>query len=352
MSSHDAPHDGAEGNEPQQGPAWTAPETVECGWPKPDGSYPLRFPAEYQHAGGGAVPPTWGPAATAGPLRPDPEEHNTRMRVTVTIAALVATVGAIVLGFVLTNNHGSNNTNGNTAAGKPNVAIDPPSYGPAGAVPSGSPTATLSVPPAPPTLSQAQAMASAQAAEKAFAPPTSVPGDVPGYSGSAALDAITLPPFLTLQVPSVQAKDQQAQSMADQFSLMLKAWAEAWAAGNTADARYDTLCADQCRAVLDPTVTLWKRANIVPAGTLRFFNLAGGLAKGNNQSGEAGVCVDDSALTAFRTGQTYINPYPLHQPELLVFGLVYDKAVGHWVATEAYASLGDSYCAQDTGSAS
>src|SRR5581483_1500087 len=159
-------------------------------------------------------------------------------------------------------------------------------------------------------------------------------------SGSAALDAITLPPFLTLQLPSVKAKDQQAQSMADAFSLMLRAWAEAWAAGNTADPRYDTLCADHCRAVLDPTVALLKKANIVPAGTLRFFNLAGGLAKANSQSGEAGVCVDDSTLTAFRGGGTYVNPYPLGQPERLVFGLVFDKTVGHWVATEAYASPG------------
>ncbi len=313
-----------------QGAAWSPPETVAGGW-----------------GGGGSLPPD-----RPSPPPPEPEEHRNRTRVAVTIAALVATVGAVVLGFVLTSGHGSHAASGNTAAGRPNVAIDPPSSGPAGAVPSGSPTATLSVPAAPPTLSQAQAMASAQAAEKAFAPPTSVPGDVPGYSGSAALDAVTLPPFLTLQVPSVQAKDAKGQAMADAFTLMLRAWAEAWAAGNTADPRYDTLCADQCRTVLDPAVTLWKNANIVPAGTLRFFNLAGGLAKGNDQSGEAGVCVDDSALTAFRGGSTYIDPYPLGQPELLVFGLVFDKAVGHWVATEAYASPGDSYCAQDTGSAS
>lgn len=286
-----------------------------------------------------------------GPLRPGPGRRGPRGRVVVTLAALVAMVGAVVLGFVLTSGHGSRNTSGNTAAGRPNVAVDPPSSGPAGAVPSGSPTATLSVPPAPSAPSQADAMASAQAAEKAFAPPSSVPANVPGYSGSASLDAVVIPPFLTVRVPSVQAKDAQAQGMADQFSLMLKAWAEAWAAGNSDDPRYDTLCVEQCRAVLDPTVRLWKKANIVPAGTLRFFNLAGGLAKGNSQSGEVGVCLDDSALTAFRTGQTYIDPYALGKPELLVFGLVYDKAVGHWVATEAYASPGDSYCAQDTGSA-
>lgn len=320
---------------PPQGAAWSPPETVAGGW-----------------RGGGPLPPNRGPAAASGPLRPEPEEHQGRTRVAVTIAALVATVGAVVLGFVFTGGHGSHGASGAAAAGKPNVAVDPPSSGAAGPVPSGSPTARLSVPSAPATPDQADAMASAAAAEKAFAPPTSVPGDVPGYSGSAALDAVSLPPFLTLEVPSVQAKDGKGQAMADAFSLMLKAWAEAWAAGNTADARYDTLCADQCRAVLDPTVTLWKNADIVPAGTLRFFNLAGGLAKGNDQSGEAGVCVDDSSLAAFRGGSTYVNPYPLGQPELLVFGLVYDKAVGHWVATEAYTSPGDSYCAQDTGSAS
>lgn len=313
-----------------QGAAWSPPETVAGGW-----------------RGGGSLPPN---QPSASP--PEPEEHRNRTRVAVTIAALVATVGAVVLGFALTSGHGSSSTGGNTAAGRPNVAVDPPSSGLAGAAPSGSPTATLSVPAAAPTLSQAQAMASAQAAEKAFAPPTSVPGDVPGYSGSAALDAVTLPPFLTLQVPSVQAKDAKGQALADAFTLMLKAWAEAWATGNTSDPRYDTLCADQCRAVLDPTVSLWKNANIVPAGTLRFFNLAGGLAKGNDQSGEVGVCVDDSALTALRGGQTYVNPYPLGQPELLVFGFVYDKAVGHWVATQGYASPGDSYCAADDGSAS
>lgn len=352
MSSHNAPQDGAQSNEPEQGAAWSAPETVEGGWPKPDGTFPLRFPAERQHAGHGTVPPVWGPAATGGPLRPESDQHVTHKGVAVTIAALAATLGAVMLGFVLSGGHGSNNNSGNTAAGRPNVAIDPPSSGPVGAVPSSSPTARLSVPPAPPRLGQAQAMASAQAAEKVFAPPTSIPSDVPSYAGSASLDAVVIPPFLTVQLPTVQAKDQSAQGMADQFSLFVRAWIEAWAAGQATDARYDALCVDQCRAMMDPTITLWKNANIIPAGTLRFFNLAGGLAKGNDQSGEAGICIDDSGLTAFRGGSQYVNPYPLGQPELLVFGLVFDKPVGHWVVTEAYTSPGDSYCAQDTGSTS
>jgi hypothetical protein len=295
-----------------------------------------------------------------GPLRPEPKQRGTRVRVVVTVAALVATVGAVVGGVLLTNSpDGSGGGKASTdAAADPNVAVDPPSSPAlggsgapgAGVVPSGSPTATLSVPAAPPTLSQAQAMASAQAAEGAFAPPTSVPSDVPSYSGSAPLGSVSLPPFLTVAVPPVQAKDGRAQALADQSTLLLKAWVEAWAGGSTGDARYRALCVEQCRAVLDPMVALWKNANIVPAGTLRFFNLAGGLAKGNDQSGEVGVCLDDSALTAFRDGATYQDPYPLGRPELLVFGLVYDKAVGHWVATEAYASPGDSYCAQDQSS--
>jgi len=195
-------------------------------------------------------------------------------------------------------------------------------------------------------------MASAQAAEKAFAAPTKVPANVPGYSASAPLDAVSLPPFLTVSLPSVQAKSQAAQTLADQSQLLLRAWVEAWATGNPDDPRYRTLCVEACKATLDPTISLWHAANIAPAGTLRFFAFAGGLAKGNDQSGEVGVCLDDSALTAFRTGTTYRNPYPLNAPELLVFGLVYDKAVGHWVATEAYTSPGDSYCTADSGSTS
>lgn len=291
-----------------------------------------------------------GPVPDAAQPESDREPQRLRMRVAVVVAALVATVGAVVFGFSITSGHGSSNT-------KNSAAVDPPpgtSSDASGAAQSaGSPTVlpTLSGVPAIPTPDQASAMASAQAAMKAFMPPTSIPANVPGYSGSAPLNAVDLPPFLTVSVPSVQAKDSKGQALADASSLLLKAWAEAWAAGNTYDARYRTLCVEQCKAVLDPTVTLWKNANIVPAGTMRFFNLAGGIAKTNDQSGEVGVCLDDSALAAFRGGTNYQNPYSLRQPELLVFGLVYDKAVGHWVATEAYTSPGDSYCAQDTGNA-
>lgn len=293
--------------------------------------------------------PVPGPAVREAEQRTQEQQH-TRTRVAVVIAALIATVGAVILGFALTSGHGGKSST--NAGAQPNTVVDPPSLGSSGAPDSaGSPTAlpTLSVPAAPATPDQAQVMASAQAAEEAFAPPTSVPANVPTYSSSAALNAVILPPFLTVTVPSVQAKDAKAQALADQFTLLLKAWAEAWTSGLTFDPRYDTLCVDQCKAVLNPTITLWKNANIIPAGTLRFFNVAGGLAKGNDQSAEAGVCLDDSTLTAFRKGTTYQNPYPLGHPELLVFGLVYDNAVAHWIATEAYTSPGDSYCAQDQG---
>jgi hypothetical protein len=320
---------------PPDDAAWSESETLESGWPDPGRLIPPHVPADRRGVPSGER---------------DVQQDNTRRRVALTIAALVATVGAVVGGVVLTGGNGGKPST-NVAGAHPNAAVDPPSSGASGG--GGSPTAlpTLSVPPTP-TPDQAQAMASAQAEEKAFAPPTSVPANVPGYTGSAALDAISLPSFLSVSVPSVQAKDSSAQALADQSTLLLKAWVEAWASGNSDDPRYRTLCVAQCKAVLDATVTLWKNANIVPAGTLRFFNLAGGLAKSDAQSGEVGVCLDDSALTAFRSGTTYQNPYPLGQPELLVLGLVYDRDVGHWVASEAYTSPGDSYCAQDTGSGS
>lgn len=272
-------------------------------------------------------------------------------RAAVVIASLLATVGAVILGFALTSGGGAKPST-DAAGAHPNAAIDPPTS--AAASGAGSPTAlpTLGGIPAAPTPDQAHAMASAQAAQQAFAPPSSAPADVPGYSGSAPLNAVSLPPFLTVTLPSVQAKDQGAQSLADQSELLLKAWVEAWSTGNTGDARYRTLCVEQCRTALDPTVTLWKKANILPAGTIRFFQLAGGLAKADSGSGEVGVCLDESGMQALRDGVSYQNPYPLGAPELLVFGLAYDKAVGHWVATEAYTSPGDSYCTADSGSTS
>jgi hypothetical protein len=316
----------------------------EFNTPGDGGQTPRQAPGQspYQIPRNVPVP---GPAVREAEQR---EQERTHTRVAIVIAALVATVGAVVLGFAITSGHGGKlSTN---AGARPHAVVDPSSPG-STAAPGGvgSPTAlpTLSGGPAPPPTPD-----QAQAAQQAFAPPTSVPANVPGYSGSAPLDAVVMPPFLTVTVPSVQAKDTKAQALADQSTLLLKAWVEAWTSGNTYDPRYRTLCVAQCRAVLDPTVALWKNANIIPAGTLRFFNLAGGVATGDDQSGEVGVCLDDSTLTAFRGGSVYRNPYPLGAQKLLVFGLVYDQAVGHWVATEAYASPGDSYCAQDSGSSS
>jgi hypothetical protein len=263
----------------------------------------------------------------------EPEQDRTRTRVAVTIAALVATLGAIILGFALTGGHSSKPT-GHTAGGNPNAVVDPPSA---------SPSVGLSVPPAPSAQSSADAEASALAAEKAFAPPTAVPSDVVPYSGSAPLNAVSLPPFLTVSFPPVQAKDQSTQTLAEQFQSFLKSWVEAWATGSTSDARYRAWCVDACRTLLDPTVTLWKNADIVPAGTLRFFEMAGGTVHGGF-SGLAGVCLDDSQLKALRGGATYTNPYPQGTGTLYVFGLVYDKAVGHWVVTTGYSHAGDSYC--------
>ena len=268
----------------------------------------------------------------------EPEQDRTRIRAAVTIAALVATLGAIILGFALTSGHGSKSAT-NTAGGNPNAVVDPPSA---------SPSVGLSVPPAPSAQSSADAEASALAAEKAFAPPTVTPSDVVPYSGSAPLNAVSLPRFLTVSFPPVQAKDQTTQTLAEQFQSFLKAWVEAWAIGNTADARYRAWCVDQCRTVLDPTITLWKNANIIAAGTLRFFEMAGGTVNGGF-SGLAGVCLDDSALTAYRDGATYTNPYP-QGSTLYVFGLVYDKAVGHWVVSTGYSHAGDSYCTSSSTS--
>jgi hypothetical protein len=171
------------------------------------------------------------------------------------------------------------------------------------------------------------------------------------YEGSAPLDAVSLPPFLSVTIPAVSAKDSTSQVLATQFESFLKAWVEAWATGSTADARYRAWCVDQCRTVLDPAVALWKNADILPAGTLRFFAMAGGTVNGG-LSGLGGVCLDDSQLKAFRNGATYTDPYP-QGSTLYVFGLVYDKAVGHWVVTTGYSHAGDSYCtASSTASGS
>jgi hypothetical protein len=257
--------------------------------------------------------------------RRDEQEHeHNRRRVVVVVAALVATLGA-VLGVAFSG--ASSPAPGRVSAAN----IDPPA----------SPTASLSVPADPNAQSSAQAAESAMAAAGLFSPPASVPSDVPGYSGS--LDGV-IPAGLTATIPSVHAKDQAAQSLADQASEFLRVWVEAWASGNVDDPKYRAWCVDGCHAVTDPVVVLWNDAKIHPAGTLTFTNLAGGTANGGG-SGEVGVCLDDSGLFAVTsTGRSGYDPYPQGAPVLYVFGLVFDKAVNHWVVTSGYTSPGDSYC--------
>lgn len=214
-----------------------------------------------------------------------------------------------------------------------------------GAVPTVLATASLSVPPAPPAQSVAQAQASADAAGAVFKPPTSVPASVPAFSGS--LTAADIPADLAVQLPGLKASDPAGQAAGNAAQAFLRVWVEAWAAGNTADARYAAWCVAQCRSVADPVISLWGKAGIRPAGTLRFYGLAGGTSKTNDQSAEVGVCLDESGIEAVTaSGAAGANPYPQMAPTLYVFGLIYDPAVNHWVVTEGYWHTGDSYCDQ------
>lgn len=284
-------------------------------------------PGPDYHWDGGPVPPNGQVSPDEVLSHRDAQTHHDRRRVAVVVAALVAMLGA-VLGVAFSGAFSS------PAPGRVSAAsIDPPA----------SPTASLSVAADPNAQSSAQAEESAMAAAGTFSPPASVPTDVPNDSGS--LDA-SLPAGLTVQVPSVHAKDQTAQSLADQSGQFLRAWAEAWATDNVNDPKYRAWCVDGCHAVTDPVVALWSNAKIHPAGTINFFNLAGGTANGG-ASGEIGVCLDDSAVFAVTSsGQSGYDPYPQGGPVLYVFGAVYDKAVNHWVITSGYTSPGDSYCTQ------
>jgi hypothetical protein len=258
--------------------------------------------------------------------------------VAVVIAALVATVGAVIGGAVLTSK--SSAPTGSAAAGRPKANVDPPS-----GMPSVVPTNSLSVPPLS-GLSSAASVESAMAAQGTFSPPASVPPNVPAYSGNLA--GAVIPDYLTLVIPKVTAKDPTAQSLADQTALFLRAWVGAWESGKVSDPLYSAWCADACHEFMGYSINAWKTAGIVPAGTLRFYNLAGGTANAG-ASGEVGVCLDDSKMFA-RTvdGKNWgANPYPV-DTMLYVFGLVYDKAVAHWVVTEGYTSPSDSYCTQNT----
>jgi hypothetical protein len=184
------------------------------------------------------------------------------------------------------------------------------------------------------------------AAQGTFSPPASVPANVPTYSGDLA--GAVIPSYLTVTIPKVTAKDQTAQSLADQTALFLRAWVAAWESGKVDDPLYSAWCVDHCHEFMDYTINIWKKAGIVPAGTMRFYNLAGGTTNGGT-SGEVGVCLDDSKMFARTADGRFwgANPYPV-DTMLYVFGLVYDKAVAHWVVTEGYTSPGDSYCTDTT----
>jgi hypothetical protein len=265
----------------------------------------------------------------------DEYEQQKRRRVAVVVAALVATLG-VVLGVALSGVFSSASPGHVSAA-----SVDPPGSD----MPSVMPTESLSVPPLS-GLSSAAAVESAMAAQGTFSPPASVPANVPTYGGDLA--GAVIPSYLTVTIPKVTAKDQTAQSLADQTALFLRAWVAAWESGKTDDPLYSAWCVDHCHEFMDYTINIWKKAGIVPAGTMRFYNLAGGTTNGGT-SGEVGVCLDDSKMFARTADGRFwgANPYPV-DTMLYVFGLVYDKAVAHWVVTEGYTSPGDSYCTDTT----
>src|SRR5258708_18502506 len=97
---------------------------------------------------GAPVPPPPGVPYPPEPGQLEEEHERNRTRVVVTIAALVATLGAIVLGFVLTGGHGSKSVTIAAVGSSSNAAV-----------PSGSAAGTgqLSVPPAPSAQSSAEA---------------------------------------------------------------------------------------------------------------------------------------------------------------------------------------------------
>lgn len=292
-------------------------------WPPPTGKPVVPGPFE--------VPPQGPPLASSGPPR-----RPGGLRLALSVAAPVLVAVALVVGLVVANGHGSR-----------------PASHTAGGVGKGTVTATgpLVVPPAPPVQDSASADASALAAQATFTPPTATPSDVFTY-GAKGLTMVSLPPFLSITAPSIKAKDQKGQTLADQLQAALAAWVEAWATGDVNDDRYRAWCAGQCRDLLSPLVAQWARAGIVPSGTVGFHAVAGGID--SDGTGLAAVCLDDSAVKAVQksSGVSYPNPYPVGDT-LYVFALVFDKnpAIDHWVITTGYSHTGDSYCA-DSGTSS
>jgi hypothetical protein len=173
-----------------------------------------------------------------------------------------------------------------------------------------------------------------------FTAPTSLPaGAVPNYSGS--LTDFVIPKGLTLQMAQIQTRGSQYQLLASNSQYVVKSIIEAWAAGETNDARYDSWCVAGCAGTFDPLITEYGAQH--PRGTLVVTDWTGGFAAGSTTSAEVGVCVDDSALSVTDNGNLKGDPYT-QGPTFWAFGLVYDATARRWVATEAYESAGSAYC--------
>jgi hypothetical protein len=167
-------------------------------------------------------------------------------------------------------------------------------------------------------------------------PPVSAEGSGPMAGG--------LPADLSVRMPGARMKDAGTQKLADDTSTLLGDWVQAWASGNVSDPQYAGFCIMECRFFLDQTVTLWARAKIRPAGTLRFFNLTGNTSYGG-YNGAAVVCVDDAGLYALSSsGKAGDEPFHAGEPLLYVFIGVYDTGVNHWIMTQATVSPGGIYC--------
>jgi Tfp pilus assembly protein PilV len=194
--------------------------------------------------------------------------------------------------------------------------------------------------------SSAQAQASAMAAASAFQAPTAVASTaVPHYAGS--LTSFNFPGDLSVTIEPVTTSTAAEAMLADQFRDFLKSWIEAWASGNVKDPKYAAWCVAACHAVTDPTVKQWSAAGLVPAGDLKLYNIVGGFSNSADTSAETAVCVSDTGLTAVTRSATKTGDPFIQGPTLYVFGLLYDAQVGHWVVTEGYSDVGDSYCNGD-----
>lgn len=210
---------------------------------------------------------------------------------------------------------------------------------------SGSPRASASSPAAAQSTAQnsAQAQASAMAAASAFQAPTAVASmAVPHYTGS--LTTFSFPGDLSVTIEPVSASTAAQATLAEQFQDFLKSWFEAWASDNVNDPKYAAWCVTACHAVTEPTVKQWSVAGLAPAGDLEAYNIASTFTNSADTSAETAVCVSDTGLTAVtKTAMTTRDPF-IQGPTLYVFGLLYDAQVGHWIVTEGYSHVGDSYC--------